>query len=59
LIMDIPEGIQVTLVRDATDSMRPVRTENDGIQGVELGMSMGEILPPITVTLKLLMKKKK
>lgn len=57
LVVD-PEGITVTLVRDAADTLRPSKSiDQNGVVGVELGLQTGEVLAPITVPLQLLAKK--
>ena len=58
LVMDIPDGIDVTLVRDARETMRPLKVESETGTTVEPELKFGEILDPVTVRLQLLAKKR-
>jgi len=57
-VMDLPDGIEVTLVRDARETMRPLKTEDGTSIGVEPDLKIGEVLAPVTVLLQLLAKKR-
>ena len=58
LVMDIPDGIDVTLVRDARETMRPLKIESETGTTVEPELKFGDVLDPVTVRLQLLAKKR-
>lgn len=58
LAMDLPGAIEITLVRDARETMRPLKTEDGTSIGVEPDLKIGEVLAPVTVLLQLLAKKR-
>ena len=59
LVMALPGEIEVTLVRDARETLRPLKTEDGTTTGVEPDIKFGNILAPVTVHLQLLMKRLK
>jgi hypothetical protein len=57
LVMDLPDRTEITLVRDACETLRPLKIEDGTTTWAEPGFKIGDILAPVTVHLQLLMKR--